>query len=61
MNDGGNYGMKNELLNKKRKGQDNTKNENEKLNEDIKEDDKDDDNNFENEFDKLCDDDDDFY
>ena len=61
MNDGGNYGMKNELLNKKRKGQDNTKNENEKLNEDIKEDikedDKDDDNNFDDEFEKLYDDD----
>ncbi len=56
-NDLGNYGTKNELLNKKRKKSDDMKNENE--NDDNNENNKDDEDNYDDDIDKICDDDDD--
>ena len=55
-NDLGNYGTKNELLNKKRKKSDD-KNENE--NDDNNDNNKDDEDNYDDDIDKICDDDDD--
>ena len=66
INDGGNYGIKNELLTKKRKspedGKNKDANDNDNINENKNEDgNNDDEDNYDDDLDKLYDEDDDYY